>query len=78
MGLFGFLAILNNTYFIDNTKAIKSLGYTNEIQKKLKPAHKPPLICTKEGKRYSKRSWYHHTIKIQFDKPKKQVIVDLT
>jgi 1-acyl-sn-glycerol-3-phosphate acyltransferase len=35
MGVFGFLAILNNTYFIDNTKATKSLGYSNEIQKKL-------------------------------------------
>ena len=35
MPIFGFLASLNNTYFIDNTKASKSLGYSNEIQKKL-------------------------------------------
>ncbi|MDA9591716.1 1-acyl-sn-glycerol-3-phosphate acyltransferase [Pelagibacteraceae bacterium] len=35
MGIFGFLAILNNTYFIDNTKATKALGYSNDIQKKL-------------------------------------------
>ena len=35
MGIFGLLAILNNTFFIDNTKATKSLGYSNEIQKKL-------------------------------------------
>ncbi len=35
MPIFGLLAILNNTYFIDNTKASKSLGYSNEIQKKL-------------------------------------------
>ncbi len=35
MGIFGLLAILNNTFFIDNTKATKALGYSNEIQKKL-------------------------------------------
>ena len=35
MGIFGLLAVLNNTFFIDNTKAAKALGYTNDIQKKL-------------------------------------------
>ena len=35
MPIFGFLATLNNTYYIDNTKTSKSLGYSNEIQKKL-------------------------------------------
>ena len=35
MGIFGFLATLNNTFFIDNTKATKALAYSNNIQKKL-------------------------------------------
>ena len=35
MGIFGFLAALNNTFFIDNSKATKSLDYSNNISKKL-------------------------------------------
>ena len=35
MGIFGFLASLNNTFFIDNTKAIRSLDYSKIIEKKL-------------------------------------------
>jgi 1-acyl-sn-glycerol-3-phosphate acyltransferase len=35
MGIFGLLASLNNTFFIDNSKATKSLDYSNNISKKL-------------------------------------------
>ncbi len=35
MGLFGFLATLNNTFFIDNSKTTKSLDYSKIISKKL-------------------------------------------
>ena len=35
MGLFGILAILNDTFFIDNTNQRKSIEYNCQIQKKL-------------------------------------------
>ena len=35
MGIFGFLASINNTFFIDNSKTTKSLDYSNIISNKL-------------------------------------------
>ena len=36
MGIFGFLAKLSNTFFIDNENKNKIVGYNHLIQKKLK------------------------------------------
>ena len=47
MGLFGILAVLNNTFFIDNTNQRKSLEYNNKIQKTL--MKKQNLILFPEG-----------------------------
>ena len=47
MGLFGILAILNDTFFIDNTNQRKSIEYNYKIQKKL--IKKQNLILFPEG-----------------------------
>ena len=47
MGIFGFLAIINNTFFIDNTKTLKSLDYITLIKKELLKGNN--LILFPEG-----------------------------
>ena len=47
MGLFGFLANINNTFFIDNTKVSRSLDYTKIIRNELLKGHN--LILFPEG-----------------------------
>ena len=47
MGIFGILAVLNETFFIDNTNQRKSLEYNNKIQKIL--LKKQNLILFPEG-----------------------------
>ena len=47
MGIFGFLANINNTFFIDNTKASRSLNYTKIIRGELLKGHN--IVLFPEG-----------------------------